>query len=176
MKEHVMNTVPVLNFLDFISVDGETLRTDTLKVAQVHKKRHDDILRLVRKRVAEAGDWGLRNFTEARYIDAQNGQSYPMFTMTREGYQFLVGKMSGAKAVKHQIAFIEAFKAMETYVRNQREGLRFRCMAKELECLDSARRGSFNGKGLNQRKQEKPILEAELAALMVEAQPALPLH
>jgi len=171
-----MNQLPVLNFLDFIAAEGDVLTTDTMKVAQVHKKRHDNVVALVRKRIAEAGDWGLLNFKEACYVDAQNGQSYPMFTMTREGYQFLVGKMSGAKAVGHQISFIEAFKAMEAYLRNQREGLRFRCRAKELECLDSARRGSFHGKGLNQRKQEKPILEAELAALMAESQPALALH
>jgi Rha family phage regulatory protein len=170
-----MNHLPVLNFLDFISADGDLLTTDTMKVAQVHKKRHDNVMALVRKRIAEAGDWGLLNFKEIAYTDA-GGRSYPMFAMTKDGYQFLVGKMSGAKAVQHQIAFIEAFNAMAQYLRNQRDGLRYRCMEKELECRDSARRGSFHGKGLNQRKQEKPVLESQLAALLAEAQPSLSLH
>lgn len=170
-----MAQVPVLNFQDFIAAEGEVLTTDTMKVAQVHKKRHDDVLRLVRKRRAESGGWGLRNFTEITYIDAV-GRVYPMFAMSKDGYQFLVGKMSGAKAVEHQIAFIEAFNAMAAFIRNQREGLRYRCMEKELECKDSALRGSFHGRGLNQRKQEKPVLESELAALQSLAQPSLPLH
>lgn len=168
-----MQEIQALNFQDFISADGDILITDSLRVAQVHKKRHDNVMQLIRKRVAEAGAWGLLNFKEAHYIDAQNGQQYEMFTMTKEGYQFLVGRMTGKKAVEHQIAYIEAFKAMAEYIRNQRDGLRYRCMEKELECLDSARRGSFHGRGLNMRKQEKPVLEAELAALLAQAQPSL---
>jgi hypothetical protein len=62
---------------------------------------------------------------------------------------------------------------MAAFIKNQRDGLRFRCMEKELECKDSARRGSFHGKGLNQRKQEKPVLDSELAALLSLAQPSL---
>lgn len=65
-----MTQASVLNFQDFIAAEGEVLTTDTMKVAQVHKKRHDDVLRLVRKRLAEAGNWGLRNFTETTYVDA----------------------------------------------------------------------------------------------------------
>lgn len=171
-----MKEIQALNFQEFITADGETLITDSLRVAQVHKKRHDNVMQLIRKRVVEAGAWGLLNFKEAQYIDSQNGQQYDMFTMTKEGYQFLVGRMTGKKAVEHQIAYIEAFNAMAAYIRNQREGLRFRCMEKELECLDSARRGSFHGRGLNQRKQEKPVLEAQLAALLERAQPSLMLN
>jgi hypothetical protein len=44
---------------------------------------------------------------------------------------------------------------------------------KELECRDSVRRGSFHGHGLNQRKQEKQVLESELSALIAQAQPGL---
>ncbi len=63
-----------------------------------------------------------------------------------------------------------------TYIKNQHDGLRYRCMEKELECKDSARRGSLHSKGLNQRKQEKPVLEAELEWLRGMAQPMLLLH
>ena len=171
-----MQEIQTLNFQDFIGTDGDILITDSLRVAQVHKKRHDNVMQLIRKRVEEAGPWGLLNFKETHYIDAQNGQQYEMFTMTKEGYQFLVGRMTGKKAVEHQIAYIEAFNAMAAYVRNQKDGLRYRCMEKELECRDSARRGSFHGKGLNQRKHEKRVLESELAELQALAQPALPLH
>lgn len=162
----------VLKFQDFITPDNGQLVTDSRKVAAVHGKRHDNVIRLVRTRIAEAGEWGVLNFEETPYIGA-SGETYPMFTMTKDGYTFLVGKMTGKKAVEHQIAYIKAFNAMEAYIRNQREGLAYRCMEKELECKDSARRGSFHGKGLNQRKLEKPVLEAELSALQQLVQPSL---
>lgn len=161
-----------LRFQDFISADGDILVTDSRKVAAVHGKRHDHVIRMIRTRMAEAGEWGVLNFGETHYIGS-NGETYPMFTMTKDGYAFLVGKMTGKKAVEHQIAYIEAFNAMAAYIKNQREGITYRCMAKELECKGSKELGSFHGKGLNQRKLEKPILEAELQALQELAQPSL---
>ena len=101
-----MNVAPVLNFQDFIAADGDDLTTDSLKVAAVHKKRHNNVVALIRKRIDEAGDWGLLNFKQTSYIDPQNGQPYPMFTMTRDGYTFLVGKLTGKLATQHLIAFV----------------------------------------------------------------------
>lgn len=167
-----MNQVPVLNFQDFIAADGETLTTDSRKVAAVHGKQHAKVLSLIRQRITEAGEWGVANFGETSFIGS-NGETYPAFAMTKNGYAFLVGRMTGKKAVEHQIAYIEAFDAMAAYIKNQRDGLRYRCMEKELECKDSARRGSFHGRGLNVRKQEKPVLNAELAVLQDLAQPTL---
>lgn len=167
-----MSKLPELAFAQFISADGDVLTTDSLKVSAVHGKSHDNVLKLIRRRVAEAGDWGVVNFNETSYIGS-NGETYPMFTMTKDGYAFLVGRMTGKKAVEHQIAYIMAFNAMEAYIKNQREGLQYRCIAKELECKDSFRRGSIHGKGLRQRQLEKPVLNAELAALQALVQPSL---
>jgi phage regulator Rha-like protein len=93
--------------------------------------------------------------------------------MTRDGYAFIVGKITGKTAAQHQIAYIEAFNAMAAFIKNQRDGLTYRYLQKELECKDSASRGSFHGRGLNQRKREKPVLESELAQLQAIAQPTL---
>lgn len=164
----------ILNFQDFIATDGEVLTTTSLQVAAVHGKRHDNVVQLIRKRLVIAGSWGLLNFKESSYVNAQSKEQ-PLFEMTRDGYAFIVGKLTGKLAAQHQIAYIEAFNAMSAYIANQRDGLRYRCMEKELECKDSVRRGSFHGRGLNQRKQEKPLLEAELSALHNLAQPSLQL-
>lgn len=168
-----MNTVPVLNFQQFIAADGDQLTTDSRKVAAVHGKRHDNLIKLIRQRVEEAGERGLLNFKESSYVN-QQGKEQPMFVMTKDGYQFLVGRMTGKKAVQHQWAFIDAFNAMAAYVKNQREGLTYRRVAHELECKDSARRGSYHGRGLNERKQELPRLKAEGAQLKALSQPLLP--
>ena len=93
--------------------------------------------------------------------------------MTKDGYAFLVGKMTGKKAVEHQIAYIEAFNSMAAFIKNQRTGLTYQYLAKELECKNSQELGSFHGRGLNKRKKEKPILETELAALGKLVQPSL---
>ena len=163
----------VLNFRDFIDADGEKLTTDSLRVALVHKKQHHNVLALIRKRVGEAGAWGLLNFKEGVHFDPRNQQSHPMFTMTQAGYQFLVGKMTGAKAVEHQIAFIEAFGAMQAYLENQQKGLRFQIFECERKKTISESLGSYHGKGLNQRKQEKPVIDTEYARLLDKAQPTL---
>lgn len=70
------------------------LTTDSLRVAAVHRKRHNDMLRLIRTRLDEAGEWGLRNFAQSSYINEQ-GKEQPMFVMTKDGYRFLVGRMTG---------------------------------------------------------------------------------
>jgi len=137
-----------LKFQDFISAEGNQLETDSRKVAVVHGKRHDDVLRLIRNRIAEAGEWGVRNFTDTPYIGT-SGETYPMFTMTKDGYAFLVGKMTGKKVVEHQIAYIEAFNAMAAFIKNDREGLTYRCMAKKLEFKESKERCSFPSRGLS---------------------------
>ena len=167
-----MNKFPVLNFVDFITVDGDELMTDSLKVAAVHGKRHDDILKLIRKRLAESGNWGLRNFAESSYVNEQN-KIQPKFNMTKDGYQFLVGKMSGKKAVEHQIAYIEAFNSMAAYIKNQREGLQYQYFRKELEFKNKKESVSTAAREMRGWQDHKPKLTAEMQALIEQMQPQL---
>jgi Rha family phage regulatory protein len=164
-----------LNFFSLIDADpdGERMTTTSLRVASVHGKRHDSLMRLIRSRIAEAGEWGVRNFVETPYV-AANGETYPMYVMTKDGYMLLVGRLSGKLAIAHQIAFIEAFNAMAAMLRQKREGLEYRRAKFEQVNADSERRGSIHGRGLNLRKLEIPGPEAERQALLVLSQPQLP--
>jgi len=171
-----MNQVPVLNFQDFIAADGEVLTTTSQHVASAFGKRHDRVLRAIRALTSELPeDFNAPNFGVVSYLDAK-GESRVMYRLTRDGFALLAMRFTGKKALSFQVAYIKAFNAMAAYIKNQRDGLRYRCMEKELECRDSARRGSFHGKGLNQRKQEKPVLETELFELLTLAQPPLQLN
>lgn len=58
---------------------------------------------MIRSRIDDAGECGLRNFAQTSYVGS-NCETCPMFTMTREGYQFLVGKTSGVKAFRCHFA------------------------------------------------------------------------
>lgn len=172
-----MHPVPVLNFLDFIEADGDTLTTTSQKVAAVFGKRHGDLLKRIRALAAVLPADRLGYFAET--VDMRENPSggalisSPAYQITRDGFTLLAMGFTGKKALSFKLSYIDAFNAMAAYIKNQREGLQYRCMEKELECKDSARRGSFHGKGLNQRKQEKPVLEAELSALLTLAQPSL---
>lgn len=175
-----MATVPALNFQDFISADGEMLFTTSQQVAAAFGKNHRDVLKAIRDLCAQLPADRQSNF--AQTVEMRENPSggalipSPCYRITRDGFTWLAMRFRGKKALAFQVAYTDAFNAMAAYIRNQRDGLRYRCMEKELECKDSARRGSFHGKGLNQRKQEKPALESQLAALQALAQPALPLH
>ena len=165
---------PVLNYQDFISADGDKLTTDTLKVAAVHGKRHDSVLILVRKRIAESGEFGLHKVVDSSYISEQ-GKAQPMFHMTKNGYAFLVGKMTGKKAVQFQIAYINAFDAMAEQIKNQRLGLQFRHFELQLIHKGKKAKASICGRGLNEWKGEKPILDTAIKALEEKMNPQLEL-
>ena len=167
-----MQNFPALRFQDFISLDGDQLVTDSRKVAAVHGKSHDNVLKLIRRRVKDAGGWGVVNFNETLYTGS-NGETYPAFTMTKDGYAFLVGRMTGKKAVEHQIAYIEAFNAMAAYVKNQREGLQFKYLAKELEYKDKKGKVSGAGREMRAWQDTKPKLLTEMDSLLQQMQPSI---
>lgn len=96
-----------------IAVTNGEPTTTTQDIAEVYGKRHDDVLRIVRQRISEAGEWGVRNFTDTPYTNPQNGQTYTVIRMTEKGFHFVVGKFTGAKAVQHQIAYADEFQRMK---------------------------------------------------------------
>lgn len=158
---------------DLVTLDMGRPVTTSLKVAKVFGKRHDDVLRAIRKRVHEAGEWGVRNFTETPYIDAQNGQTYPMFVMTKNGFVFLAQKFSGRKAVAFQIDYIEQFDAMEEQLW-KRDNVLTKRMQELIACeVESEVRAHFGSVLLHERKRELPALRNERARLEREIQPSL---
>lgn len=162
-----------LRFQDFITEDRGLLFTNSNQIAAVFGKQHYRVLRAIQDLNANLpADFNAANFGAVEYLDAK-GERRLAYQISRDGFSLLAMGFTGKKALQFKLAYIEAFNAMDAYIKNQREGITYRCIAKELECKDSAQRGSFHGKGLNQRKQEKPVLEAELQALLNLAQPSL---
>jgi phage regulator Rha-like protein len=93
--------------------------------------------------------------------------------MTKNGYAFLVGKMTGKKAVAHQIAYIEAFDAMAAYIKNQREGLQFKFLQKELEYKDKKGKVSGAAREMRRWQDDKPELLTEMDSLLQQMQPSI---
>lgn len=102
------------DFNDLVNAD---LKTNSRVIAEKFEKRHDNVQRDIRSLIAANPEWGSLNFEETPYVDAQNGQTYQMYEMTRDGYSMLVMGFTGKKAMDWKIKFLAAFNAMEASLK-----------------------------------------------------------
>lgn len=114
-EEDAMNML--VNQDDFNGLVNEALKTNSRIIAEKFEKRHDNVQRDIRNLIATNPAWGVLNFEETPYVDAQNGQTYQMYEMTRDGYSMLVMGFTGKKAMDWKIKFLAAFNAMEARLR-----------------------------------------------------------
>jgi Rha family phage regulatory protein len=103
---------------NFNSLVSESLKTTSRIIAEKFGKGHNHVLRDIRKLVDANPDWGVTNFGQTPYVDDQNGQTYQMYEMTRDGYSMLVMGFTGKKAMEWKIKFLEAFSAMEERIKS----------------------------------------------------------
>lgn len=98
---------------------GANLKTNSRIIAEKFEKRHDNVQRDIRALISTSPEWGVLNFEETPYVDAQNGQTYQMYEMTRDGYSMLVMGFTGKRAMDWKIRFLAAFNAMEAHLRSE---------------------------------------------------------
>lgn len=101
----------------FAGLVSENLKTNSRIIADRFEKRHDHVVRDIRRLIETNPAWGAPNFGETPYIEPTNGQTYQMYEMTRDGYSMLVMGFTGKKAMEWKIQFLEAFNAMEAKLR-----------------------------------------------------------
>lgn len=167
-------TVPVLNFRDFIAAEGEQLTTDSRKVAAVFGKRHDHMLESIRSLVANLPDDRLPYFRECFAInELANGKREPFYVISRDGFTLLAMGFTGKKALEFKLAYIDAFNAMAAYIKNQREGLQFDYLRKELEYKTRKGKISACAREMRHWQDEKPERLGEMTALLDKMQPSL---
>ncbi len=124
----------------FIRQRGAQLFTTSIDVAEKFGKRHDTVLRQIKRVMADTsdqapahkiaggskvpapkiagGDFGKQNFRATTYLDEQN-QRRPMFEMTRSGFTILAMGFTGKVALEWKIKYEQAFSAMERALSNQ---------------------------------------------------------
>lgn len=91
--------------------DGEVF-ANSREVAIYFDKRHDDVMKAIRKLVETEPTLGLRNFADTPYVDGQNGQTYRSFDMDQDGFALLAMGFTGQKALRWKLKYIEAFNTM----------------------------------------------------------------
>ena len=94
---------------------SDTARANSLIVAQMFERRHDNVLRDI-KTLDCSNEFRRLNFEESSYINEQ-GKKQPCVNMTRDGFTFLVMGYRGKKAARFKEAYIRRFNEMESFIR-----------------------------------------------------------
>lgn len=93
--------------------EGQAMTT-SLIVAREFDKEHRNVMRDIRELIQKGV---LKNeqppmFSEKLYVNEQNGQQYPMYLMTRDGFTLLAMGFTGERALEFKMKFLQAFNAM----------------------------------------------------------------
>lgn len=109
----------------FLSTDGQPFTTSRA-IAERFGKNHRDVLRAIENLLAVMPDpeFSRRNFAlrNYQYTTARNQvREAPEYHLTHDGFAFLAMRFTGAEAMAWQIAFLQAFNAMEAELHAQRE-------------------------------------------------------
>lgn len=149
-------------FRQLVTAQDDQITTTSRKIAELFGKRHADVLRRISKLDCSA-DFNQRNFAPVEYLD-DKGEMRPEFNITRDGTAFLIMGFTGKKAGEFKESYINAFNWMADMLR-QRADIDF--MMGDFSRRESASigNGSFHGRGLAQRKQEKYALASEYQAI-----------
>ena len=94
--------------------------TDSLKVAEVFGKRHDIVLKALKK-INCSKQFNALHFKAVKYTD-EKGEKRPKVLMTQDGFTFLVMGFTGKKAAEFKEAYIKQFNEMREWI-SKREHL-----------------------------------------------------
>lgn len=100
-----------------VKVENNQIVTDSRSVAKNFGKRHDNVMVTIGGILKNKET--QRMFYKTTYVNEQNGQSYPMYLMDRDGFSLLVMGFTGAKALEWKLKYIQAFNEMEKKLANK---------------------------------------------------------
>ncbi|SDY68826.1 phage regulatory protein/antirepressor Ant [Thermoactinomyces sp. DSM 45892] len=98
-----------------VFIENEKIVTDSITVAEVFGKRHDNVIHSIRN-LDSSGDFNLLNFKEISYTDSK-GRTYSKYLLTKDGLMFLVMGYRGTKAAQMKELYIEEFNRMEQFIK-----------------------------------------------------------
>lgn len=161
----------MLDLSEFVTLNNETLVTDSRRVAKHFKKRHDVILRAF-DNLKCSPEFNRHNFEAVEEPDAK-GEARRVIRMTKDGFMFLVMGFTGSEAARIKEAYINAFNEMSTQIARIQNSLWRQMLDLERRDASSQSWASFGSKCMLERKREKPLLENERTLLNDRIQPTL---
>ena len=106
-----------MNEIVFRGTNDQAL-TNSLLVAKSFGKEHKHVLDSIRKLIDGCAEISADPmFEETTYVNEQNGQTYPMYLMNRDGFTLLVMDFKGKRAMQFKIEYIKAFNSMEEQIK-----------------------------------------------------------
>lgn len=93
---------------------------DSREVAEMIGKRHDNLVRDIKKYVEELGHLKIEDtefFQESTYRTTQN-KEMPCYLVTKKGCEFIAHKLTGIKGTEFTAKYINRFHQMEEVIQN----------------------------------------------------------
>ena len=106
---------------ELVYLKNEQALTDSLTVAEIFEKRHDQVLRAIdslvesllkNEAVNDHKNEAVKLFIRSRYKD-KKGEYRRRYLMNRDGFSLLVMGFTGKKALEWKLKYISAFNQME---------------------------------------------------------------
>lgn len=107
----------MIHMNDLVIMKNKQAVTSSLQVAETFEKEHRNVLATIGGLLKNKHTQHM--FAKETYINEQNGQSYPIYYMNRDGFTLLAMGFTGDKALQFKLQYIEAFNSMEEQVKFQ---------------------------------------------------------
>lgn len=99
--------------------NGEAV-CDSLQVAGKFRKTHYHVIRDIENLIGGISKiGGTHYFKKSYYVNEQNGQRYPKYFMSRDGFSLLAMGFTGKKALEWKLQYINAFNQMENFIKEK---------------------------------------------------------
>lgn len=145
-----------------VRLHGDTPTTTSLIIAEKFGKRHQDVMRAVRRILAHPGysECNGCNFALVTYHDGK-GEQRPYYEITRDGFTLLAMSFTGHAAMAFKLRFIDAFNRLEREVLERVPQLEAECDALRQALLSREPRWSAMA-----RYHQMGLMQIEIAKLM----------
>ncbi|MCG0600936.1 antirepressor [Lactiplantibacillus plantarum] len=107
----------MIHMNDLVIMKNKQAVTSSLQVAETFEKEHRNVLATIGGLLKNKHTQHM--FAKETYINEQNGQSYPIYYMNRDGFTLLAMGFTGDKALQFKLQYIKAFNEMEQQVKFQ---------------------------------------------------------
>ena len=88
-------------------------------VAEKFRKHHKNVLGKIDGLIESMPKNEQTHFYKSEAVNEQNGESYPIYLMDRDGYSLLAMGFTGNEAMKWKLNYIHAFDAMESALKER---------------------------------------------------------
>jgi Rha family phage regulatory protein len=112
-----MSSISTSATQSLVSVSNNHAITTSTSVAAQFNKRHDNVMREIRKLIPQLSQEQRLNFEElSRQVKTANGgvNNYTEYNLTRDGFALLAMGFTGKNALQFKLKYLAAFNAMET--------------------------------------------------------------